>query len=72
MRIRIYLTNQDMFSFLGKILYTVMCMTPYYPHLSLRGVSGCNSSTIGGYPSIFATIEGYCNSSEVAIRADVE
>ena len=41
-----------------------------FPHnslfscLSCRGVSGCNSSTIGPYPSIFATMQGNCSDDE--------
>ena len=40
----------------------------------LSGVSGCNTSTIGYFPSIFATIEGSCSDDEDddVMQAEVE
>ena len=35
--------------------------------------SGCNSSTVGSFPSIFATVEGSCeNSSDSEFEQEVE
>jgi hypothetical protein len=39
---------------------------------SLSGTSGCESSTIGLFPSIFATIEGTCDDSGDEMQAEVE
>ena len=43
-----------------------------------RSISGCNSSTIGPYPSIFATLQGNCtdeeseDNSERVMEAEIE